>query len=414
MSEERRAPRRVVVTGAGTLSPLGDRPDAIHRALVSGAAGLTEVTLFPTAGLATSLGGEIAFEAGAYLDGNVRPIDRTGRLAIVAAQLALESSGWSAEMRREHEVSLVLGTMFGSVRTIAEFDRRALEAGPKYAKPFEFANSVINAAAGQTAIWHDLRGVNSTVAGGASAGLQAIAYGAEMIRTGRASAVLAGGVEELCFESYYGFCRTGLVAGSANGDGGCAVPFDARRRGFRLGEGAAFLMLEEAGAAALRGAAALAEIHGHANTYDCSRGRRAGEAAAAIGRAVALALDDAAVAAGGIDVVSAAANGSVAGDRHEAAALAAVFGAGAARLPVMAVKGQLGESLGASGALQTVTLLEAMRQGVVPGIAGLEEIEDGFPLELASPASRETEMRFGLVHALGFDGNTCALVLERL
>lgn len=409
MKSEIRDRPRVVVTGAGTISPLGDRPAAIHQALAAGAAGAREVSLFPTDGLASSKACEIDFDPKAYLEGNIRPIDRTGQLAIIAARLALEVSGWSMERRAEHELSLVLGTMFGSVRTIAEFDRRAVEAGPQYAKPFEFANSVINAAAGQTAIWHGLRGVNSTVAGSAAAGLQAIAYGVDLIRSGRAQAVLAGGAEELCFESFYGYARTGRLAA----DGACAVPFDARRQGFRLGEGAVLLMLEDAGSAERRGAEPLAEVLGHASAFDCSRGRDAGEATAAIARTLGLALDDAGLAAGDVDAVSLAANGSVAGDRHEAAGLSAFFGGRAAELPVLAVKGQLGESLGASGAFQTLALLEAMRHGEVPGIAGLGELEDAFPLALAAAGSRRADVSRGLVHALGFDGNTCALVVAR-
>jgi len=410
MTSQRSGRPRVVVTGAGTISPLGDRPAAIHQALVAGADGLGEITLFPVDGLPTRRAGEIRFDPKAYLEGNIRPIDRTGQLAIIAAQLALAASGWSREKRAEHEVSLVLGTTFGSVRTIAEFDRRAVEAGPQYAKPFDFANSVINAAAGQTAIWHRLRGVNSTLAGSAAAGLQAIAYAVDLIRSGRADAVLAGGAEELCFESFYGYSRTGRLAA----DGDCAVPFDARRRGFRLGEGAALLVLEEAGAARRRGATVLAEIRGHAGAFDCSRGRDAGEAAAAIGRTLALALDDAGVDAAEVDAVSLAADGSPAGDRHEAAGVAACFGARAAELAVLAVKGQLGESLGAAGAFQTLALLETMHQGKVPGIAGLAELEDDFPLTRASAESHAADVRRGLVHALGLDGNTCALVLERI
>lgn len=401
---------RVVVTGAGTISPLGARPEAVHHALAAGAYGLSEISLFPVDGLPTRRACEVRFDAKSYLEGNIRPIDRTGQLAIVAAKLALDASGWSAEMRAEQEVSLVLGTTFGSVRTIAEFDRRAVEAGPQYAKPFEFANSVINAAAGQTAIWHGLRGVNSTVAGSAAAGLQAIAYAVDLIRSGRSRAVLAGGAEELCFESFYGYSRTGRLAR----DGECTVPFDARRRGFRLGEGAALLMLEQAEAAERRGATLLAEIHGHAGAFDCSRGRDAGEASAAIARTLGLALADAGLDAAGVDAVSLAADGSPAGDRHEAAGVGAFFGARAAELPVLAVKGQLGESLGASGAFQTLALLETMRQGTVPGIAGLEELEDGFPLRRASAKSHAADVRRGLVHAQGFDGNTCALVLERI
>ncbi len=408
MSESR---RRVVITGAGVVSPLGDAPEAFHEALSQGRSGISAVSLFALDGVATSRGGEIRdFAPGDYLgEGNFRPLDRAARLAASAAHLALAAGGWTPERREGLEVGLVLGTMFGSIHTISEFDRRALVAGPKYVKPLDFANSVINAAAGQTAIWHGLTGVNSTVAGGPSAGLQALAYATELIRTGRATVLLAGGTEELCFESFFGFSRTGLLCG--DGAEACAVPLDERRNGFLLGEGAVFFVLEEAAAARRRGAATAAEILGHGSAFDVSRGRRREPATRAVARALALALDDAGVGAGEIDAASLAANGSVEGDLHEALGFADAFGARARRLPVTAVKSQLGEALGASGAYQTLALVEAMRRGVLPGIAGLERRDEKLPFEAATAESRELAIRRGVVHAQGLDGNSCALVI---
>ena len=403
--------RRVVVTGIGLVSPLGDDPAALHRALAAGDCGLKPVSLFDVGDLGPRHAGEVAdFAPEKYLGKvNLRPVDRTARLVIVAAHLAFEASGWTPERRKRHEVGLVLGTMFGSVHTISAFDRRALTAGPKYAKPFEFANSVINAAAGQTAIWHDLRGLNSTVAAGTTAGLQALGYATEVIRTGRADAVLAGGADELCFESLYGFHRTGQLCAEGGG-----VPFDARRDGFALGEGAGLLMLEEASSALARGAPILGEIRGHGNCYDCSRGRDQ-RAADAVRRAVGLALADAGLEPGDVEAVAAAASGSVLGDRHEAQGLAAALGDGeAVELPVAAVKSMLGECLGASGALAVITLLESMRAGVLPGIAGLEQPEPGLPLAGLAAESRRIEARRGLVDAVGLDGNVAALVVETL
>ncbi len=404
--------RRVVVTGIGVVSPLGEGPATLHRALVAGDSGFSPVTLFDT----DSLGPRHAAEVPDFApertlgDGNLRPLDRTARLVIVAAHLAFEASGWTRELREAREVGLVLGTMFGSVHTISAFDRRALTAGPKYAKPFEFANSVINAAAGQTAIWHDLRGLNSTVAGGTTAGLQALAYAVEAIRTGRADALLAGGADELCFESLYGFHQAGRLCGE-NGHGpDCPVPFDARRNGIVLGEGAGLLMLEEAGAAMERGAPILAEIRGHGNCYDPSRGGDE-RAADAVRRAVNLALEDSGTAASEIGAVSAAASGSVLGDRHEALGLAAAFGVDLP--PVTAVKSMLGEGLGASGAFATIALIESMRSGTLPGVRGLVELEAGLPPIDARPEAREVAARRGLVDAVGHDGNVAALIVAR-
>lgn len=412
---------RVVVTGVGVLSPLADRASALHEALVAGKRAAAPVDAFDTDGLpcriAASLG-EHAPEP--HLEGgNLRPLDRTGRLAAAAAGLALEDAGWSAELREEREVGLSLGTMFGSVKTIAEFDRRALVAGPQYVKPFDFANSVINAAAGQAAIWHGLRGPNATVAGGTTAGLQALAYGRDLIATGRAETVVAGGAEELCAESFFGFARSGALA-TREAD---AVPFHVERKGFLLGEGAALLVLEDEAAARERGATIRAEILGAATTFDPSRGEDPDRAAAACARAVRAALSEVAEAGlgpEGIDCLSTSASGSPSVDRAEARGLAEalgeVLGERAAELPVMAVKGSLGEALGASGALQTAALIEALHRGEVPGIADLDRPEAGLGLGLAPTAAGSTTLdgsrRTGLVTSVGLDGAVSALVVR--
>ncbi len=408
---------RTVITGVGVISSLGDTPALVSAALRAGRSGIGPVELFDVDRLRCREAGEVrGFNARNYLgDGNLRPLDRTAQLAAAAAQLALSSSGLNGKREEGQEIGLALGTMFGSVRTISEFDRRALTAGPIYAKPMAFANSVINAAAGQTAIWHDLRGVNSTVSGGTVSGLQALIYAADLIRDGRSRTILAGGADELCFETFFGFYGTGRMAGSTNGRGPLAIPFDARRNGFTLGEGAALLVLEEAEAARQRGAQVLAGIAGRGMSYDISRGGDEARAVRAVARAIRAALDSAGLEPGQIDAVSASANGSVAGDRAEALGIAEVFGEEGLgdEVPVTAVKSMLSESLGASGALQTAALLQSMASGVLPGVRGLETMDEDLPPGLASRDNRELNIRRGLVTAVGLDGTCCALVVER-
>ena len=403
----------VAITGVGLLSPLADCPRTLHRRLAEGASGLQPLTSFPGDGLPVQRAAELnGFSPENYLgEGNLRPLDRTSRLAAAAAKLALEAGGWTPELAAEQEVGLVLGTMFGSARTIFEFDRRALTAGPGYVKPFDFANSVINAAAGQAAIWHGLRGVNATVAGGVTAGLQALCYADDLLRGGRARTLLAGGADELCFESFFGFCRQGLVAGSNGRSEAVAVPFHSARGGFVPGEGAALLLLEEVSHAAARGGPVLGEIRGHGACFDTSRGRDPGASAGAMARAVRLALDDAGVTPARVVCWSASASGRRDGDRAEAAGVAEALGDVARELPVLAVKGQLGEALGASGAFQTVAALQSLRCGRSPGIADLDRVEEGFPFPLAGEADRPLASGVALITALGLDGDACALVL---
>lgn len=416
LSRGRLKPRRVVVTATGLVSPLGDSPAALLEALCAGRSAIRPIEAFPTEGLPAAYAGEIAFEARKYLpEGNLRPLDRTGQLATAAAQMALVEANLSAEFRREKEVGLVLGTMYGSIRTISAFDRRALEAGPKYVKPFDFANSVINAAAGQTAIWHGLTGINSTLTGGPTAGLQAIAYGIDAIRGGRADLLLAGGAEELSFESYLACTRAGLLAEAHSDDPPQPVPFGARSTGFTLGEGAAFLVLEEWASAHARGATILAELRGHASTFDVSRGADVDIASQAMSRTIRLALEDADCAPEEVTAVGAGAGGRPRGDLHEALGLAAALNR--RDIPVSAIKGQLGESMGAGAAFQAVVLLEALRTRTLPGIAGLEEVAEACPLKAlgTKPRTLPTERSgIGLLTSSGLDGNVSALVLQTM
>jgi 3-oxoacyl-[acyl-carrier-protein] synthase II len=404
------ARRSVVVTGAGVISPLADSPQGLHDALCAGMSGLKAIELFPLDGMGLNgsgprEAGEVRpFEPRQYLgERNLRPVDRTSRLLLAAAQAALDESGWTPELRAEREVGLVLGTTFCSVKTIAEFDRRGLQLGPSHVSPLDFANSVINAAAGQTAIWHGLRGVNSTISAGEASGLLAIASGAGMISSGHTGALLAGGAEELCFESFLGHLRAGRLCETA------PLPLDARRSGFALAEGAALLVLEEAESAAARGAAVLAEVLGHGAAFDPTESEAG--AAKAVARAVRIALDDAGIGPGEIDAVSLSASGSVTGDRAEAAGLAAALGERAAGLPVTAIKSMLGEALGASGGFQAVALLGTFRDGNLPGIHGLEATEAGFPLTGATAETRRVAVRRALLTALGADGHACAVVI---
>lgn len=415
---------QVAITGAGVLSPLGYGRKIFFQGLLEGREGLRPVTGFETHQLSLPRAGELNGDGPEqFLEGrSLRPLDRTSRLAAAAAELALEDSGYrqrAAASNREVDATtgtsagLVLGTMYGSVRTISEFDRRALTAGPQYTKPFDFANSVINAAAGQAAIWHGLSGVNATVAGGTTAGVAALAHAADLIRAGRAGALVAGGAEELCFESCWGFARAGLLAADPGGAAHAAgVPFHARRNGFLPGEGAALLMLEEAEAARRDGVAILGLLTGSGSSFAPSRGSDAEASAAAVRRAITAALRDAGREPGDIDCLSVSASGGVHVDAAEAWGLAAALGDRVAELPITAIKGAMGESLGAAGALQTVTLLEAFTAGELPGIRGLDEPQPDLPLRLAGTASRQGGFRCGLVTSLSWDGHAWALVVE--
>ena len=402
--------RRVVVTGTGLVGALGEDRRELHRALVRGESAVGRAAgEGPRSRLATA--GIESFDARGHLGGaNLRALDRTARLTCAAARLALEEAGWDPE-DGAIETGLVLGTMFGSVATISGFDRRALAAGPNYAKPMDFANSVINAAAGQTAIRFGLKGANATISGGVTSGAQAIAFAVDQIADGRAERLLAGGAEELCEESLLVFSRARLLAGSANGHGPRPVPFAAGRNGFALGEGAALLALESRQSALDRGAAILAEITGAGAGFDPGRGREEAARVESIARAWRRALAAAGVEPSQISCLSASANGDPARDRSEALAVSEVFGA--VGPPVAAVKSMVGEALGASAAIQAVALVESLATGELPGVGGLEAPDPELPPLDAAPSARSLPLHRGLLSAVGLEGKAAALVIER-
>lgn len=399
----------VVVTGRGLISPLGDDPGKVHAALCEGRSGFGPVELFDAKPLARPIAAEIkGFDAKAYLGKkNLRPLDRTSRLVATAAQLALADSGWSAEARASHAVGLVLGTVYGSVRTIAEFDRRALEAGPLYVSPMDFANTVINAPAGQAAIWHGLRGINSTVSSGFSSGLQAIAYAARLVGSGRADVLLAGGAEELSLESFLSMERAGLVSSSEPDP----VPFEAGSRGFLPGEGAALLTLESGELAKSRNARVLAEVRGAGTGFDPSLGQDQSQGLRAAELALGSALAGAGIGPDEVGAVSVSASGSRL-DHVQAKALAKVLGSRAGALPVAAIKGCLGETLGADGGLQAVVAVESLGRGETPGIRAFESPAPDFPFPLAGARPRPLAGASVLLLSAGWDGHHCALLIS--
>jgi 3-oxoacyl-(acyl-carrier-protein) synthase len=263
---------------------------------------------------------------------------------------------------------------------------------------------VINSPAGQAAIKFKLRGVNSTISAGLVSGLYAIHYAAEFLRFGRATALLAGGVEELCEESFFSFGKVGVLSPS-----GRLQPFGADRDGTVLGEGSALWMLETAESAQARGAKPLLEICGFgaahdAHAIDAFRVRAEGATSA-----MEQALQAAHIGPEAIGCVIAGASGSRAGDEMEAHALRKVFGSRLEQIPICAPKAAFGEAMGASGALCAVTAGLALARRTLPPTAGFRGA--GADLRLSSE-SQEIQGDYALVNCFGCDGNNASLVLK--
>lgn len=389
---------RVVVTGAGVISPLGAGIEEFERRLYAG-----ESALKPSVQFGGNTTAEVMdFQPQTWLGNKgVRVLDRTARLLCVATHMAFCDAGVTSPAPPEEGLGLglVYGTMFGSMRSITSFDWTSVTEGPSYVSPMEFPNTVISSPGGQAAIKYGLRGVNSTICAGSAAALHAFNCAAEFIRFGRVRAVFAGGAEELCQEAIHSFKYRGLLSAS-----GAVRPFMDDRDGSALGEGSALWMLEGEESAAARGRAPLLEV--------CGFGEAQSDAPTAEGAEVAMrqALKNSAISSEQIACVVATAGGSPPGDEAEARALLAVFGSRLQEIPVCAPKAALGEAMGASGAYAALVAgIALMRQNLAP--TSNHNGRSSFPLALSSQA-QQIQGEYALVNAFSDDGNTTSLVLR--
>jgi len=394
---------RVVVTGTGVISPLGAGAEAFAEALWSGASAIAASTRFPGSCVAEFK----EFNPAPWLGNKgVRILDRGTRFLCVAAQMALTSTGLLQDQSAgDASLGLVCGTLFGGIHSIATFDMSGLTEGPSMVSPMEFPNTVINAPAGQAAIKHHLRGVNSTICAGLSSGLYAIHYAAEFLRFNRARYLMAGGMEEVCDEAALGFRKLGLQSVS-----GSVRPFGAGHDGTAAGEGAALWMLETDRTAADRGATPLLEICGFGAAHDASDISHFSADAEGATAAILQALEETGIGPEQIACIVSGASGSPEGDDMEAKALRNAFGAHLDRIPVGAPKAAIGETMGASGAFCAIAAGIALQRQEAPPTAGFSTSASGLRL---SAAPQPFNGDYALINAFSCDGNNAALVIRR-
>lgn len=396
---------RIVVTGAGVLCSIGAGLEEFEKNLFAGYSGIGPSQIFGGEAITAEVRN---FTPQTWLGTKgIRVLDRAARLLCVAAEMALSSTGLKQPDGAEGDPNLgmVCGTMFGSVHSITSFDWSGQTEGVKYVNPMEFPNTVINSPAGQAAIKFKLRGVNSTISAGLASGLFAIHYATEFVRFGRATALLAGGVEELCEESFLSFRKAGVVSGT-----GLCRPFQPGHDGVVIGEGSALMTVETEERARARGVQPLFEIAGFGSAHDAHsinsynvRGRGAGEA-------MEQALAAAGITPADIGCIIAGASGSPAADQMEMHALKQVFGERLAEIPVSAPKAAFGEAMGACGALSALAGALALVRQCAPPTAGFQ----GSDLPLKLSASPQPFSGAVLINSFGCDGNNASLVLRKI
>jgi 3-oxoacyl-[acyl-carrier-protein] synthase II len=404
--------RRIVITGIGVLSPVGTGREEFWEGLARGSSGTRPITLFDTAPFRVRQAGELAeFDPLALLGKKgLRDLDRSTRLICSAARLAIDDSRLEISEATTRDIGIAVGTTFGSLHSISQFDRSGLIEGPRMVNPSHFPNTVLNSPASQVSIRFNVKGFNTTLSTGFCAGLDALSYASDFIRLGRASAVLAGGVEELCEETFMAFHTLGYLSGM-NGSEPVSRPFDAGRDGTVLAEGAAILILEEEEHARKRGADILGVVLGSGNSFDPEADSSFDRAGQGLKTAIMLALEDARVKPEDVGYVCACANGTPGLGRMETRVLGEVFGSRAARVPVSSIKSMIGETFSASGALAAAAAVGALRQGVLPPTMNHRTPDPGCGLDIVANTARQKTVSTVLVTAADPYGQNSALLL---
>jgi 3-oxoacyl-[acyl-carrier-protein] synthase II len=404
----------IVITGIGVLSPIAVGRDAYWEGLFGGKTGFRPVSLFDTSAFRVHIAGEIAdFDPLPFLGKKgLRDLDRSTRLICSAAKLAIDDSGIEITEDTAHAMGVSIGTTFGSLHSISQFDRSGLIEGPRAVNPSHFPNTVINSPASQVAIRFKIKGFNTTISTGFCASLDAVSYAADFIKLNRADAVLAGGVEELCEETFLGFHNLGYLSGR-DGTVPCCRPFDAKRNGTILSEGAAVLVLESEEHAMSRGAAPLARVLGYANAFDPESDNYFNHRGRGLKNAIARALKDAALDPDAIDYICACANSTQGLDRMEAKVIKEVFGTRAPSLPVSSIKSMIGESYSASGALSLAAAVGAMRKGFIPPTVNCQERDPACDLDCVPGSARKKQIQRVLVTSADPYGQNSAVIVGR-
>ncbi len=406
--------KRIVITGIGVLSPVATGRDAYWDALFEGRTGFRPVSLFDTSSFRVNIAGEITDFDPLPLLGKkgLRDLDRSTRLICSAAKLAIDDSRIEITDDNTHTMGVSIGTTFGSLHSISQFDRSGLIEGPRAVNPSHFPNTVINSPASQVSIRFKIKGFNTTISTGFCASLDAVSYAADFIRLNRADVVLAGGVEELCEETFLLFHNLGYLAGM-DGAEPCCCPFDARRNGIILSEGAAILVLEDEEHALNRGAQPLARVLGYGNAFDPSPDSDFIHSGNGLKSAIANSLKDASLNPENIDYICACSNSSKGLDRMETNVIKEVFGTRALATPMSSIKSMIGESFSAAGSLSLAAAVGAIQREQIPPTTNYQEQDPECMLDYVPNVARQKRLQNVLITSADPYGQNSAVVLQR-
>lgn len=417
MSKNNRDAARVVVTGLGALTPLGNSVHELWSGLISGKSGLAPLTLMDTDGYPCKIGGEVrGFDPTDYVSRKeVRRLARFSQLAIGATAEAVADSGLDVDAVGAERVGVLFGSGSGGLPETEAQARVLVSRGGMRISPLYLPMMLANMASANVSRIFGAAGYTNTVITACAAGTQALGDAAEAIRRGLADVMIAGGAEAgICQLGMGGFCTIRALTTHWNDQPERASrPFDADRDGFAPAEGAATLILESEEHALERGANIRAELVGYGATSDAYHLVHPPEDGEGAARAMRMALKDAGIGPEDVDYVNAHGTSTPLNDPSETVAIKKVFGEHAMGVPISSTKSMLGHSLGASGAIEAVAAIKTIQSGVIHPTINYETPDPACDLDYVPNVARPAEVKMVLSNSFGFGGQNACLVIKK-
>ena len=407
---------RVVITGMGAITPLGQTADLFWKNLVAGTPGIGPMTLCDPTDYPCRIAGEVRdFDPAQYLDNrDARRMARFSQLAVAAGTTAVQDAGLDMSMENPYRVGVILGNGNGGFPTLEENCRVLASRGGMRMSPFFFPMILPNMAAANVSRFVGAHGYNSTATTACAASNQAIGEALEVIRNGAADVVLAGGAEAGISQlGLAGFAVMRALSTRNDEPEKASRPFDAQRDGFVPSEGSVIMVLESLEHALERNATIIAELAGFGCTSDAGHPVQPEESGASAAEAMRLALHDATVPLDQVDYINAHGTSTPLNDTLETVAIKRLFGDFAYQIPISSTKSMIGHALGASGALEALACIMAIRDNVVHPTINYEEPDPACDLDYVPNEARQVDVRVALSNAFGFGGQNACLVFRR-
>ena len=407
---------RVVITGLGMISPLGHNLCENWEALIAGRSGTGRISLFDPSGYDSQVAGEVKdFDPTRFMDRKeARRTDRFSQFALVAAQEALKHGDFAIEPGEGSRVATVIGTAHGGVMTLlAEYDALR-QKGPGRVSPFVVPMMLSDMACANVSIKFGTKAVNYSLVSACASGADSIGEAANIIRRGDADAALAGGAEAPITTLTVAGYSAARALGSSNDDPERASrPFDARRNGFIIAEGAGVLLLESEEHALARGARILAELAGYGATSDAFHITQPGEHGGGAARAMAIALASAGLEPDDIGYLNAHGTSTPLNDKLETVAIKRAFADHAYAMPISSSKSMTGHLLGAAGAIEACVSVMVIQNGIIPPTINYSTPDPDCDLDYVPNVARSATVDAVMSNSLGFGGHNASLIFRR-